>query len=274
MHNAAFAALGLDWQYVALPVPPESLAMVVAGLGALGFRGANVTVPHKERILPLLDSLVSQAKELGAVNTLVFDQQADGPVAVAGHNTDAAGFVAALRHGGFEPEEGGAAVVVGAGGAARATTYGLLRSGIGKILVLNRTLARARALVSGLDCRGDASGRMEAAPLTDEMLIESAREASLLVNTTTVGMWPHADDSIWPDDAPIPRHLAVFDLVYNPMETRLLRQAQESGGHPIGGLEMLVRQGALAFEMWTGYPAPVDTMRAAAGGALRASLGA
>lgn len=264
MHNAAFAALGLDWRYVALPVPPESLAVVIAGLGALGFRGANVTVPHKETILPLLNSVVPKAKELGAVNTLLIGRRADGTTTASGFNTDDTGFIAALRHGGFEPEDGGTAVVVGAGGAARAVAFGLRWSGIEKIVVLNRTLERARALASDLGRREGVFGRMEAAALTAETLVESVREASLLVNATTVGMWPREDGSIWPDDAPIPRHLAVFDLVYNPMETRLLRQARESGARPIGGLEMLVRQGAIAFEMWTGHSAPVETMRAAA----------
>jgi shikimate dehydrogenase len=138
-------------------------------------------------------------------------------------------------------------------------------------VVVNRTLERAEALAHELGNLSRTSGRVRAQPLTAEALIESARTASLLVNAATVGMWPDEDASIWPEGVPLPSHLVVFDLVYNPLETRLLRQARSSGAHAIGGLEMLVRQGALAFEMWTGEPPPVDIMRLAAREALAKS---
>ena len=263
MHNAAFDALGLNWRYVPLPVPsvaPGRVEIAVRGLAALGFRGANVTVPHKRAVLPALDAMGVNAQALGAVNTLVVERRAEGTPVIGGYNTDARGFVGALRQGGFKPEEGGNAVVVGAGGGARAVVFGLLRSGSGEITVLNRTLGRAQALVS--DLGGSAvlttghhrrdSTRLCALPLTPETLIESSRAAHLLVIATTVGMWPHVEGSIWPLDVPVPAHLAVFDLVCSPLETRFLRQARESGAHPISGLGMLVRQGAIAFEMWTG----------------------
>jgi shikimate dehydrogenase len=262
MHNAAFDALGLNWRYVPLLVPPGQVKIAVRGLAALGFRGANVTVPHKQAVMDALDSIAPDARELGAVNTLIVSRNTDGAAAISGHNTDTQGFVGALRQGGFDPENGGSAVVVGAGGAARAVVYGLLRSGIGEIVVLNRTLERAQALVADL-------GGSRARPLASETLIESARAADLLVNTTTVGMWPRVDDSVWPDSAPVPAHLMVFDLIYNPPETRLLRQARQSGARAIGGLEMLVRQGALAFEMWTGEKAPIEAMHAACERVLR-----
>jgi len=152
--------------------------------------------------------------------------------------------------------------------AARAVVSGLLWSGSGGVTVLNRTPERAQALVSDLGRRSEDASRLRALPLTPENLIASARAADLLVNATTVGMWPHVGGSIWPDTVPIPAHLTVFDLVYNPLETRLLRQARESGAHAVGGLGMLVRQGALAFEMWTGEPAPVEVMREACEQAL------
>jgi len=251
MHNAAFDALGLNWRCVPLPVPPGQVKVAVRGLAAMGFRGANVTVPHKQAVMDVLDSIAPDAKELGAVNTLVVSRNADGAAAMIGYNTDAQGFVGALREGGFEPENGVSTVVVGAGGAARAVVYGLLRSGIGEIVVLNRTLERAQALVTDL-------GGSRALPLTPETLVESARAADLLVNTTTVGMWPRVDGSVWPDDVPVPAHLTVFDLVYNPLETRLLRQARKSGARGIDGLGMLVRQGALAFELWTNQGLTLD----------------
>jgi shikimate dehydrogenase len=251
MHNAAFDALGLNWRYVPLPVPPGQVEAAVRGLAALGFRGANVTVPHKEAVIPALNIIDPSSRALGAVNTLIVGRRKDGTSTIGGYNTDSKGFVGALRLGGFEPEDGGRAVIVGAGGSARAVVFGLLWSGTGEIAVLNRTLERARALVSDLGVKHEWASRLRALLLRPETLIESARTADLLVNTTSLGMWPQVDGSIWPQDVPVPSHLTVFDLVYNPLETRLLRQTRQSGARGIDGLGMLVRQGALAFDMWT-----------------------
>ena len=255
MHNAAFAALKLNWSYVPLPVRPEALAAAVAGLAALGFRGANVTVPHKEAVVPLLDSLSPEAARINAVNTIVVEE--DGRL--VGHNTDVAGFIAALRQSGFSPE-GRAAVVVGAGGAARAAVHGLLGAGAARILILNRSSARAEKLISELG----TDDRVQALSLTPEALVESAQEADLLVNATPVGLWPNAEASIWPTAVPIPARITVFDLVYNPVETLLLRQAREVGARTIPGLGMLIAQGAAAFRLWTGIDPPLDVMRKAA----------
>ena len=262
MHNAAFAALGLNWRYVPLPVPPEQLEAAVRGLAALGFRGANVTVPHKQTVLPALDSISPNAKELGAVNTLLVERSEDGRATITGYNTDAQGFIDALRAGGFEPEKGRRAVVVGAGGAARAVVYGLLHAGMREIILCNRSLARAQTLISDL-ASDQQVGRLHARPLTPETLVESVQTADLLVNATPVGLWPHTDDSIWPEEVRIPAHLTVFDLVYNPLETRLLHQARKAGARVISGLGMLVYQGAAAFELWTGKKAPIETMQTA-----------
>jgi shikimate dehydrogenase len=264
MHNAAFDTLGLDWRYLPLPVRPDQAQAAVRCLATLGFHGINVTTPHKQTVMPALDSIAPNSKELGAVNTLVIGRKPDGTPSIGGYNTDDKGFIAALRDGGFEPQKSRRAVVVGAGGAARAVVYGLLRSGIGDVMVLNRTLERAQTLISDLGERCGWSSRLHALSLTAETLLKSARATDLVVNTTTVGMWPDVDGSIWPDRMPVPPHLVVFDLVYNPHETHLLRQTRESGARAIGGLEMLVHQGALAFEMWTGRWPPLDIMRAAA----------
>lgn len=252
MHNAAFDALGLNWRYVPLPVQPGQVESAVRGLRDLGFRGANVTVPHKQAVMPVLNAVSPEAQALGAVNTLVIGPHTDETLAIAGYNTDHTGFVGALRDGGFEPADGGKAVVVGAGGAARAVVFGLLSSGSGEIVVLNRTLERAQALIRDLSREHSTTSRLRALPLTPQSLIESSRASDLLVNATTQGMWPHVDRSIWPDEAPLPSHLTVFDLVYTPLETRLLQQARRSNARPIDGLGMLVQQGAIAFEMWTG----------------------
>ncbi len=262
MHNAALCALGLNWRYIPLPVQPGHVKAAVRGLAALGFRGANVTVPHKRAVMPLLDSAGLNAQELGAVNTLLFEQKENRAPVISGFNTDDKGFVGALRQAGFEPQDGGRVVVVGAGGAARAVVFGLLWSGPEEIVVLNRSLARAETLISDLGRRPKDSSRLSALSLTAETLVESARTATLLVNATTVGMWPHVDNSIWPDKVPVPTHLTVFDLVYNPLETRLLQQTRRSGAHGVDGLGMLVRQGALALDVWTSVGLPVDEIAA------------
>ena len=264
MHNAAFDALGLNWRYFPLPVQPGQVEAAVKGVAALGFRGANVTVPRKQAVMPVLDSIAPDAKSLGGVNTLVIERGEDGQVRIGGHNTDAQGLVGALWHGGFDPK-GKSAVVVGAGGGARAVVYGLLEAGTQEILMFDLELSRAQALVSDL---GGVGSKLRALPLTTEALVESTGAADLLVNATPMGMWPRVDGSIWPEDVSIPKSVTVFDLVYNPPETHLMRKARESGAHAIGGLGMLVGQGALAFEMWTGRPAPVEVMMSACERAL------
>lgn len=264
MHNAAFAALGLNWAYVPLPVAPGQLSAAVRGLAALGFQGANVTIPHKEAVLPYLDELSQEARFIGAVNTIVIDGDR-----LIGHNTDAAGFMQALLAGGFRPD-GARAVVIGAGGAARAVVYGLLAAGVVAITIVNRSLQRAEALVEDFArIPLGSTPWLKKVPLTAVSLSSCSSlpslvaEADLLVNATPVGMWPRPGESPWPDDAPFPGHPLVFDLVYNPPKTKLLLQAQAAGARTIGGLEMLLYQGAKAFELWTGQKPPVEIMRTA-----------
>lgn len=261
MQNAAFAALSMDWEYVLLPVPPEEVERVVRGLAARSFRGANVTVPYKEAVIPYLPSLTEAARAIGAVNTLIVRE--DGRL--VGENTDWTGFLAALRESGFDPE-GRRALLLGAGGAARAVAYALVRSGV-RVIVLNRRPERAEELVRTLGS-GVPKGSMQAGLLEPGTLLREARHADLLVNATSVGMWPRPDESPWPDGLPIPSHLTVLDLVYRPLETKLLRQAREAGARTVNGLGMLIHQGARAFEIWTGRPAPVEVMRAACWKAL------
>jgi shikimate dehydrogenase len=268
MHNAAFEALGMNWRYVPLPVRPGQVGAAVEGLKALGFRGCNVTVPHKEAVIPHLDHVPSRVAEFGAVNTLILDRDADGRCAITGKNTDVQGFVHALRQDGFDPRER-RVLIVGAGGAARGVIYGLCEAQAAEVTVLNRTPERAAALVADLSAQaGDTDLRFDA--LTQDALARYAGEAELLIQATTVGMWPHVEASIWPDDLPMPVHLAVCDLVYRPIETRLLRQARAGGAVAIDGLGMLIGQGALSFEMWTGVWPPEDVMRAACEAVLRA----
>lgn len=268
MHNAAFQSLDMDWTYLPLSVPPKYLEAAVRGLGPLGFRGVNVTVPHKEAVVGFLDKVTPCARALGAVNTVVVERDSEGEISLKGENTDVEGFARALQGSGFDVAGCGEAVVVGAGGGARAVVYALLREGIGHVTLLNRSLPRAEALAHDLGRHFGPGADITVDYLTDRKLVDAAAGAELLVNTTPVGMWPDSDKSIWPQDEPIPGHLVVFDLVYRPQRTRLLEQARETGALAINGMEMLVLQGAASFSLWTGLNPPVDVMRTACEGNL------
>jgi shikimate dehydrogenase len=257
MQNAAFRALGLDWHYDLLPVPPGRVGDVLAGLAARGYRGANVTVPHKQAVLPFLAAVEDETRAIGAANTLV--RRAEG--GWAGHNTDAAGFLAALREAGFRPA-GASALVLGAGGAARAVVHALSSAGC-RVAIHNRTPERAARLAGEFG----AGGREVRALSLDEFEPDSI---DLLVNATSLGMGAQAGASAWPEPLPLPARWTVYDLVYNPAETPLLFRARQAGAAAVGGLGMLIHQGALAFELWTGQAAPLDAMREAAEEALDA----
>lgn len=256
MHNAAFRQLGLEWAYVPLPVRPEDVEQALKGLAALNFVGANVTVPHKQAVMRYMDELSDPAKITGAVNTIHIK---DGKF--YGYNTDTIGFLNALREGGCEPK-GLRIAVLGAGGAARAVVYAMARSEAASVTVFNRTAERAAFLVDDLaEIFPDSHLSFEA--LTSEALTTLDNEVDLVINTTSVGMYPHIETNPWPEDVPIPNQAQFYDLVYNPLETTFLRRAKEVGAHIIDGLGMLVHQGAFAFETWTGQQAPVAVMRKA-----------
>ena len=260
MHNAAFDALGLDWRYIPLPVEasrPGEVRRAVLGLRALGMKGANVTVPHKAAVMPHLDRLSAAARAMGAVNLI--SVQADGTL--HGDNADAPGFIADLRDHGVDPGNVHA-LVLGAGGSARAVVYGLANAGAASITIVNRTLSRAEALVEHLQSHCQAC-RLEARLFPDD-LAGVANRADLVVNCTSLGMTPHVEGLPWDPDLPFRSDQVVYDLVYNPPRTRLLQKAEEEGAQAIGGLGMLIWQGAIAFERWTGQAAPVAVMRAAA----------
>lgn len=257
MHNAAFRALGMDWCYVPLHVAPAQLEAALRGLVALGFVGANVTIPHKEAVARLADERTPAAEAIGAVNTLTILPGGR----LRGDNTDAGGTLAALREAGVEVA-GQRAVVLGAGGSARAVAYALAASGA-QVVLANRTPERAAALAASLQPR--VAGRLEAIALADTGALQAALdEARLLVNATSVGLHPGPDLSPLPEGARLHPGLAVLDLVYAPRQTRLLRQAVHAGCQAVEGLRVLVHQGALAFEMWTGRPAPIEVMSHAA----------
>ncbi len=257
MHNAAFAHLGMDWVYLPLPVQRGDLARAMQGLRALQFSGANVTVPHKQDIVPLLDELTPQARLTGAVNTLYWDNKR-----LVGHNTDGAGLVRSLREDtGFEPR-GQAVIMLGAGGSARAAAVELAREGVRRLLILARRREQGEELAR-LALRAGSQVDVAVRALDEVMSPGIFAGADLLVNTTPVGMVPETSASPLPATRGLGPPLLVYDLVYNPRQTRLLQQARQAGCRVASGLGMLLYQGVLAFQCWTGREAPVEIMRRA-----------
>jgi len=245
MHEAGYAALGLeDWRYQLLPVPPELFEETVRALPAVGFVGANATIPHKEAALALADEATPRARAIGAANTLSF--AAGGRIHA--DNTDAPGLIDALPR----SPSGQRALVLGAGGTARAAVWALLDAGAAEVMVWNRTRARAEALCAAL------GGRVVKAP----------EPADLLVNTTSVGLHPSDDPfkELALDADGLDGYPCLVDLVYGSAPTALTAAARAAGCEVVDGLEVLVRQGARSFERWTGRSAPLDVLRAAARG--------
>lgn len=259
MHNAAFTAQGVDMVYLAFDVAPQGLAGAVDGIRTLGLAGANVTVPHKEAVLPLLDSVDAVARRIGAVNTVVNEAGV-----LTGHNTDMHGFLMALERGWGQSPKGSRCLVLGAGGAARAVVAGLLSTDVAEVYVYNRTGERARELCGAARGWGGAACR----PVADGDLEYVVGNVDLIVNATSVGL-PESGPAAGADEfkaSPIPvdmvkQHHVVMDLIYGPEPTALLRHARSTGGLAFDGLEMLVQQAARSYELWTGRTAPLETMR-------------
>jgi len=255
--QAALDHCGIDATYQAYEVAPDDVGRFVNDLRRDGAWGINVTVPHKEAVIPHLDEVDDWATAAGAVNTIV---NRDGRL--TGHNTDGLGFLRALQdEGGFVPE-GSRVLILGAGGAARGVVLALSRAKVATLIIANRTLERAQRLA---DLAHSADTEGIAIPLDGRDLTEAAGAADLIVNCTTIGM------SHGPDEAgsPLPAEsitstVLVNDLVYNPLETPLLKAAAQAGATCLGGILMLVYQGAASFEMWTGRDAPVAVMLEAA----------
>lgn len=256
MHNAAISSLDVDFAYLAFRVRSAELSAAVNGMRALGIRGLNVTIPHKVAVLQFLDELDPLARNIGAVNTIVNE---DGKL--KGYNTDATGFLQSLVAAGFDPA-GKKTVLLGAGGAARAMGFALAQNGADiSIMVRENRLEQAAMLTKNLEI---VSGRqVTALEITESNLETALKYADLLVNATSAGMTPDAGSTPVPSRL-LEHSLTVFDVVYAPLETRLLKEARDKGCATISGLEMLVRQGALAFELWMGQAAPLDVMRQAA----------
>ena len=255
--QAALDHYRMDATYQAWEVASDEVGEFIQGLRRPDLLGINVTLPHKEAVIPYLDQVDERATEARAVNTIVHQ---DGKL--TGHNTDGYGFLRALREGGrFEPR-GRRVLVLGAGGAARGVTLALIGEGVADLTIANRTLPRAEQLL-GLVRAGGING--QAIPMTWNDLAEAAVRADLIVNCTSIGMIHGPDAKGTPLlQQQIPPAALVYDLVYNPPETPLLREASRAGAATLGGIQMLVHQGAASFEMWTGQAAPIAVMLAAA----------
>ncbi len=247
MHNAAFKALGMDdWQYDAMSIPPDILRLGLREPRDHGYIGINVTVPHKEAIMEYVRP-DEKARAIGAVNTVDFRSN-------IGTNTDADGFINDLRAHDVSIA-GERVLVLGAGGAARAAVYGLAGAGA-EVAIVNRTPSRAEALVRHLHASAGIDG------LRLMTLDEAAGWGmTLIVNCTSVGLHPQVDQSPWSQNLPFPAGRTVYDMVYRPATTALMRQCLAHDGRAIGGLGMLARQGAISFELWTGVAPPIDLMQ-------------
>ena len=251
MHNAAFDALGMDYAYVAFDVNPAELQKAIEGAKSLNIRGFNVTIPHKIEVMKYLDEIDDVARLIGAVNTIDFKN-------LKGYNTDGIGAVRAIEE--VISIKNKNVVIAGAGGASRAISFYIAKYGADSLTILNRNVDKAQSLA------GDVSN----SGLIDDVKSDSINEinayladADILVDTTPLGMHPHINDQPIATAENMHDELVVFDAVYNPNETVLLKQAIEAGAKPVYGIKMLLYQGAESFKIWTGADAPVDIMEKA-----------
>jgi shikimate dehydrogenase len=246
IHNAAFKALGMDdWYYDKMAIPPDIANYAVKEPKRHGYIGLNITIPFKEQALEFAVP-DDTARAVGAVNTIDFRND-------TATNTDVAGFMDDLKAHDV-PLQNQRALVLGAGGAARAAVYGLWREGV-EVVVVNRTMERAQDMLTNLTF---SAGVRNIRTVTLDEAVEW--QPHLIVNATSAGMHPNIDQSPWMIGVPFPEGVTVYDMVYRPAKTQLMQQAEASGGRAIGGLGMLVRQGAAAFKIWTGVEPPLDVM--------------
>lgn len=252
MHNAAFSFLGLDYVYIPFQVAPENLSTAISALQSLGITGVNITVPHKQKVIPFLDEISPEAKLIGAVNTVINTKGR-----LCGYNTDGDGFLRSLKEElDFTPEKK-TVLILGAGGAARAVAVGLVLAGAKEILLTNRTLQRAEKLAYFM--AENTQAQVRAVSWSMRNIAEVVEKADLIVQTTSVGMYPQEACIEFPFEL-LRSEQAVYDLVYNPRLTMFLKRAKASGARTAGGLGMLLYQGASAFELWTGVKAPIEVM--------------
>lgn len=257
LHNSAFRYLGLNMVYLSFDVEPKNLSRVVKGLRSLGVVGFNVTIPHKVSIIKFLDMLDLTSKETGAVNTVVLENKK-----LKGYNTDVEGIRKSLLDLELEVNLRGRALIIGAGGAARAAIVALKLLGVKEMIIANRRIWKAAALARKF--RKDGL-KIKSISLMD--VKRYSKSASIIINATPMGMWPHQDETpLYAND--ISSSSIVLDLVYNPLETKLLREAKNAGAKTINGLKPLIEQAVKAFQLWTGLEPPRDLLWSVAEKAL------
>lgn len=244
MQQAAIEKAGIDYSYIALPVEPEALPQAVAGLKALNFRGWNVTIPHKTAIMPLLDEIDEDAAVIGAVNTVLNE---DGRL--KGYNTDVMGFLSPLQEKGVKLQ-GAKVLILGAGGAARAVLWALLRAGASAVFLVVRSAEKGEALAQSF--RDKTRAELAVCTFDSEDYRNALAEAELMVNTTPLGMTPKVEAAPPVDWSLVRPGAFVYDIIYTPAETRFLREAREHGCTTQNGEAMLAGQGAAALAIWTG----------------------
>ena len=253
MHNAAFQKLKLDYVYVPFHVKRENLASAIQGARNMGIKGLNLTIPHKIEVINYLDELDEVAELIGAVNTVKFTE-----INAVGYNTDGVGAVKAIEE--VTPVKGKKIIILGAGGAARAISFQLLLSGVGEVLIANRTLEKACNLRD--DLKETFTASVDCLGLDNKLTLELT-DADVLINTTPVGMHPHQDDEPVVTNDMMHSDLVVNDIVYNPLVTGLLREAGKADARIVQGTKMLIYQGLEAFRIWTGITPPVEVFEAA-----------
>lgn len=253
MHNAAFNALKLNYVFLAFKVKPAEVEHAVNGMRALNIRGLNVTMPHKSTVMNFLDRIDLSAQIVNSVNTILKRESK-----FFGFNTDGVGALKALRENGVEPK-GRKVLLLGAGGAARAIAYTMAKES-DELAVLNRTVRQAQELAKLLE--KVTNKKIVAGSLSPKEIQHNLQDSDILINATSIGMKPKDDESLVPSKLLRP-NLAVLEIVYNPIETKLAKDAKVAGAKVVSGIEMLIYQGAASFEIWTGKSAPVEVMRQA-----------
>ncbi|MBQ2353959.1 MAG: shikimate dehydrogenase [Methanobrevibacter sp.] len=251
MHNRAFEKLNLDYVYVAFDVEPANLKSAIEGAKALNIKGFNVTIPHKISVMEFLDEIDEVARLIGAVNTIDFKN-------MKGYNTDGIGAVEAIEE--VTSIKGKNVVIAGAGGASRAISFYIAKYGADAMTILNRNPLKAQNLASDVSNSG-LIGEVKSDSISE--INAYLADADILIDTTPVGMHPNVDDEPIATSQNMHEDLVVFDTVYNPNETVLLKEAIKAGAKPVYGIKMLLYQGAESFKIWTGHDAPVDEMEMA-----------
>lgn len=269
MHNTAIKYLGLDYTYLPFEVKKEDIALAVGGIKGLGIKGINVTIPHKEAVIPYLDDMDENAGLIGAVNTIKLEGNM-----LKGYNTDGIGFLQSLKRDAQKDVHGKKVILLGAGGAARAIAIHVAFAGAESLLIANRTAERGKKLAGHINKKLKAKSsklKVKAISLEDTSLLEHFKKVDIIINTTSVGM-KSSDKPLFPYNYISDRHL-VCDIVYKPLKTALLEEASKRGAKTLNGLGMLIYQGSLSFKIWTGCKMPVEIVRNELIKKLRVSYG-